>query len=190
MALIAVSIKPNQTYGDQKTEFTLEITPWNNRSPPWDYYIYVNWRDGIYQDKYYYGLTGNDMPIRWPWSHRYASDGTYDVIVAVRDLYDGSQVSGYATLTVRTLRLTYFTANPTSGRPPLTVRFEFRVENGWLPCTYTLDFGDGSSREGYVETMPGGATQEHIYYNPGIYTAKLTVTDALGDPPIEKTLYL
>jgi PKD repeat protein len=179
LTVISINVKP-QAYGTPKTEFSLEITPWNTRAPPWDYYVYVNWRDGTYQDNTYYGLTGNDMPIRWPWTHRYAASGSYDVIVAVRDLYDGSQLSATKTITIKELVVDPLTADPSTGSPPLLVTFRSYVRDGWLPAYWVIDFGDGSSYGRYLDSMPGSIFVQHIYTGPGRYTATLTVVDALG----------
>jgi PKD repeat protein len=55
------------------------------------------------------------------------------------------------------------------------VTFTFSMSGGFTPYTWTLDFGDGSG----VLTNPT-SPQSHTYTKVGTYTAKLTVTDALG----------
>jgi PKD repeat protein len=67
-----------------------------------------------------------------------------------------------------------FTATPNSGPVPVTVSFDASVSTD--PdndiATYSWDFGDGSTGS--------GVTTSHEYTTPGMLTATLTVTDALG----------
>lgn len=62
-------------------------------------------------------------------------------------------------------------ASPTSGRPPLSVRFNasrsFDVDGD--PVRFRWDFGDGETSN--------DANPTHTYNTPGNYTATLTVTD-------------
>ena len=68
-----------------------------------------------------------------------------------------------------------FTANPHSGRPPLTVRFDAAgstdPDGDYL--TYSWTFGDGSA-------TASGVTTSHAYTKSGPYTAALTVNDGRG----------
>lgn len=66
-------------------------------------------------------------------------------------------------------------ASPTVGDAPLTVHFS---SSGSSPgtgtgLTYSWDFGDGSP-------AGSGASTSHVYEEPGIYTAKLTMTSSEG----------
>ncbi|MBZ5515236.1 MAG: DNRLRE domain-containing protein [Acidobacteriia bacterium] len=64
-----------------------------------------------------------------------------------------------------------FTANPTSGAPPLTVNFDATASSdvdGTI-ASYSWDFGDS--------TTGSGVTISHQYTVEGTYTAKLTVSD-------------
>jgi uncharacterized repeat protein (TIGR01451 family) len=69
-------------------------------------------------------------------------------------------------------------ANKVSGSAPLTVQFEPRINLARKATkvaseyTYAWTFGDGETSD--LEEP------EHIYQNPGRYTAKLTVTDGCG----------
>ena len=70
------------------------------------------------------------------------------------------------------------TATPTSGGNPLTVQFDGSGSSDpdvGDTLAYHWDFGDG-------QTEDSGTTQttSHEYPNPGIYTARLTVTDQQG----------
>ena len=67
-------------------------------------------------------------------------------------------------------------ADPTSGRAPLTVKFEadaFDADGPESEITYLWDFGD----EGAAQF---GANASHTYRTPGTYTATVTATDADG----------
>ncbi|WP_246589144.1 PKD domain-containing protein [Methanofollis formosanus] len=64
-----------------------------------------------------------------------------------------------------------FSANVTSGSPPLAVRFTSQAA-GSGPLTYAWEFGDG-----------GTSTAEHpvhVYADEGAYTVQLTVTNSAG----------
>ena len=68
-----------------------------------------------------------------------------------------------------------FTASPTEGRAPLTVAFDASASqnNGSGQISYRWNFGDGTAEV-------AGITVSHTYENPGIYTARLTVTNDSG----------
>ena len=65
-------------------------------------------------------------------------------------------------------------ATPSSGQAPLTVTFD--GANSYDPdgviSKYEWDFGDGATAAGVVVS--------HTYYSPGVYLAKLSVTDDRG----------
>lgn len=65
------------------------------------------------------------------------------------------------------------TASPGSGSAPLTVQFNASASDpdGYI-VSYSWDFGDGGTAS--------GASQTHVYQNPGNYTARVTVTDNGG----------
>jgi len=74
------------------------------------------------------------------------------------------------------------TATPTSGKAPLTVKFDgsgsFDPDTAPPPDTiasYTFNFGDGS-----IAVTQSTPTISHIYQKAGNYTARLTVTDSRG----------
>ena len=66
------------------------------------------------------------------------------------------------------------TASPREGQPPLLVQFDGRGSSDadGDPLTYRWDFGDG--------TTGTGSTTSHQYGRSGVFTARLTVTDARG----------
>ncbi len=84
----------------------------------------------------------------------------------------GQRDSASTTFTVTNLApQAQIDASPLSGKTPLAVHFSGSRsydEDGSI-SSYRWDFGDGASSE--------GATADHTYNRPGVYTAKLTVTD-------------
>jgi len=73
-----------------------------------------------------------------------------------------------------------FTANVTSGDAPLTVNFT--DQSTGTPASWLWDFGDGTNT---TEQNP-----LHTYANAGIYSVKLTVTNAGGSDEELKTGYI
>jgi glucose/arabinose dehydrogenase/chitodextrinase len=65
-------------------------------------------------------------------------------------------------------------ASPTYGPPPLEVEFDATASSDadGHPLEYSWRFGDGS--------VASGPSPRHTYTEPGLFTARLTVTDALG----------
>lgn len=73
-----------------------------------------------------------------------------------------------------------FVGNPTSGSPPLTVRFideSIGSSTGW-----SWDFGDGSSSS--------QQDTSHTYINPGTYTVRLQVANSAGTDLKTKVDYI
>ncbi|OPX62868.1 MULTISPECIES: PKD domain-containing protein [unclassified Methanoregula] len=69
-----------------------------------------------------------------------------------------------------------FTATPVNGPAPLTVQFaDFSVKD---PISWSWDFGD--------DTHSTTQNPLHIYWNPGIYTVNLSVTNASGSNTTSK----
>lgn len=73
-----------------------------------------------------------------------------------------------------------FSADPTSGDPPLTVQFTDESTNA--PDTWFWDFGDGENSE---DQHPS-----HEYVRPGTYTVSLTATNVIGDDTEIKDDYI
>lgn len=73
-----------------------------------------------------------------------------------------------------------FTADPQSGRPPLTVQFTDDSSPGDRPITtWRWDFGDGKR-----STQP---SPSHVYDTPGTYTVRLTVSNGAGESTFIET---
>lgn len=76
-----------------------------------------------------------------------------------------------------------FSASPTIGPAPLTVRFDNRSDAGYEPITgYRWDFGDG---EQSTDRSP-----QHTYDAPGQYTVTLTVDSASGSDMLTAQDYI
>lgn len=111
-------------------------------------------------------------------NHTYTTPGTYTATLTVTDT-SGDSASTTVTVTVNTPPLPVVTAriattptNPT-GVAPFTVGFNASASAaGAAPTTYAWSFGDGATGN--------GVSVNHTYDTPGIYTAKVTVTDANG----------
>ena len=74
-----------------------------------------------------------------------------------------------------------FTASPTSGSGPLTVRFTDTSIN--TPTMWYWDFGDGS-------TDSSTGIPSHTYADPGSYTVTMTASNLYGTDTITKTDYV
>ncbi len=67
-------------------------------------------------------------------------------------------------------------AQPTAGRPPLTVAFSGSGSSGNI-YAYKWDFGDGSTPLYVAPPADSSFTAQHVYRTVGTYTARLTVLD-------------
>ncbi len=96
----------------------------------------------------------------------------YDASGVESDL--SNEVSYTPTNPVKLVPLVVPGATPTSGTVPLTVQFDGSRSSdpSGSMTTCQWDFGDGSSAQ--------GSNLAHTYTSAGIYTATLTVADALG----------
>jgi len=113
-------------------------------------------------------------------SHTYATSGSYTAKVSISDEYTGSSGSGTDSITIKVVLSALLSASPTSGDIPLAVSFLCSAAGGYLNYSWTLDPGDGSAPYSGTRTAEGPWTQAHTYTKLGTFTAKLTVTDALG----------
>jgi PKD repeat protein len=97
--------------------------------------------------------------------HSYSSARSYTVTLKVTDNDGLTNSTSKAVTVVAPPPVADFTASPTSGVAPLTVRFT-NTSRGEI-TSYAWDFGDGSTS---TEKNP-----QHTYRNPGSYSVSLTV---------------
>ena len=122
-------------------------------------------------------------PTSWTWafgdgttstlqnpSHTYSAPGKYTVSLTVRDAAGATSTKTRTDL-IDALPLTAnFEAGPTFGSVPLTVNFSDTSIG--TATTWAWDFGDGGTASVKAPS--------HTYTMPGIYTVRLTVTNASG----------
>jgi PKD repeat protein len=148
--------------------------------------------------------TGN--PASWSWNfgdgaasaeknptHVYPAEGSYDVTLTVTNSYgsdtekktaavEGTCVAGATGyITVGRAPTADFSANPTTGAPPLAVAFTDKSA-GATPRTYQWSFGDGGTST--------DANPSHSYAAAGIYTVTLTVTNPFGSDTETKAEFI
>ena len=112
--------------------------------------------------------TGNGNPV----SHTYPLPGDYTVSLIVTDTLgcmDTLVKPDYIYIHPPTAD---FSANVTSGCPPLTVTFTDNSVFDTTVVAWDWDFGDGNSGTGTPVT--------HTYTNPGLYDVTLIITDVIG----------
>jgi len=160
-----------RSYVDQRIE--IRVTGDGMAVGPFD--VRVDWGDGVV-DSFYEPMG----IIDWRYGHTYGAAGTYTITVTVTDETTFAEGTGTATQEVRVVLTVSFTASPTSGPIPLDVTFTCEASGGYLPYAWTLDPGDGSAPYSGTRTAEGRWLQTHTYTKVGTFTAKLTVTDALG----------
>ncbi|MEI6765952.1 MAG: PKD domain-containing protein [Bacteroidota bacterium] len=125
------------------------------------------------------------MPQTWNWtfgdggsstqqnpSHTYSSPGFYDVQLIVSNsngCKDTMLVANYVQISDITPSFTQTTTEICEGN---FIAFLSTSVVNTSVTNYHWDFGDGTTGSGYVVT--------HFYFNPGVFTVKLVITDALG----------
>jgi len=140
---------------------------------------------------------GSDVITEWLWdfgdstsstlpspSHRYASDGVYDVTLTVTT---SSGVSHSLTkssfITAQKAPNASFSATPRNGQAPLTVQFTDLSDPGSAPITsWQWNFGDG--------TTSNDRNPFHAYTSPGRYTVTLQVDTAVGGDSATQVNYI
>lgn len=122
---------------------------------------------------------GNTSTLQNP-VHTYTADGIYSVYL------EASNVFGYDTLiksnyiSVSSLPIVEFTANPKIGGVPLNVNFiDLTINN---PVGWTWDFGDGS-----ISVLQNPT---HTYDSVGNYTVSLTAINANGSDTLTKVDFI
>lgn len=105
-------------------------------------------------------------------AHTYWAGGTYNVILTVFNDFGSSDITKTGYISVTGKLKSAYTADPGSGKAPLTVRFTDRSIGS--PASWAWEFGDGSSS---TEQNP-----VHVFSRSGTYDVKLTVTrGGIGD---------
>jgi ELWxxDGT repeat protein len=115
-------------------------------------------------------------------SHTYTRNGAYTVNLAVSGPggSDNKERLAYIVVGVEPVRAE-FSAVPTNGPPPLTVKFKNESSGEYDSCTW--DFGDS-------ETSDVCENTSHTYNKAGTYTVGLTVKGPSGENKMEKTDYI
>ena len=106
-------------------------------------------------------------------THVYASPGSFKATLVVTD--STGRVARSNTLTVQTKAplLVSASAKPTRAKTSQPVQFKAAVSGGsGYYTSYSWTFGDGGTST--------GAAPAHAYTAPGVYKAKVTVTDSYG----------
>ena len=164
---VTVKADKSKTYTGEAVIFTVNWTPAPYMIPP-GCRVDISYGDGTSDT-----LDGMGTPVTFV--KRYTKTGTMTVTASVYDHMTGASGSGSTTVQVATPLTVSFTADKTSGTVPLTVTFTFSMSGGYTPYTWVLDPGDGTTPYSNP-TSP----KSHTYNKTGTFTAKLTVTDALG----------
>jgi len=111
-------------------------------------------------------------------THVYTTAGSYTVALTVTNPKgtDTMTKTGYITVIKAVSLLVNFTADPTTGVTPLSVRFTDESTN--TPSSWAWDFGDGST-----STVQNPV---HVYTSSGTYTVTLTATNTGGSNSLTK----
>lgn len=133
----------------------------------------IVWGDGTSED---FSTTSKSISR----NHTYGTSGSYTAKVSVSDEYTAAGGTGSASTTIKVVLSVLLSASPSSGVIPLPVTFTCSAAGGYLNYSWSLSPGDGSSPYSGSRTSEGPWTQSHTYTKVGTFTAKLTVTDALG----------
>jgi beta propeller repeat protein len=137
--------------------------------------------------------TSTGTPTKWKWdfgdgttstkqniTHKYSKAGVYTVKLTVTNAAGSNTVTKSNYTTVAAKPVAAFSASPTSGKVPLSVKF-IDASTG-TPTKWKWDFGDGTTSTKQNPT--------HKYSKAGVYTVKLTVTNAAGSNTATKSNYI
>lgn len=177
--VLDVSVMPGtpRSYVGETVLVDVVVGPPDLLAGPFD--VTVDWGDGTVES--YSETFPGDEANPWVYYHKYNAAGSYTIKVSVMDEGTGASGSGSALQDVKAPLSVDLSASPTSGVLPLEVAFTCTALGGYLDYSWTLDPGDGSAPYGGTRTAEGSWTVKHTYSRAGTFTAKLTVTDALGE---------
>lgn len=115
-------------------------------------------------------------------THMYTVAGSYQATLQVTDA-DGNTDTTALTITVASNNQPPFidssataVPNPANTGTPVNLSVTASDQDGWI-ASYAWRFGDGNNGSGSSPT--------HVYANPGIYTAEVTVTDNEGATTVD-----
>jgi len=136
-----------------------------------------------------------NSPTSWKWSfgdgtystaqnptHKYTKAGKYTVSLTVKNAAGSNTAtkSNYVNVVTVTKPVAAFSASPTSGKVPLTVKFTDKSAKS--PTSWKWSFGDG--------TYSTAQNPTHKYTKAGKYTVSLTVKNAAGSNTATKSNYV
>jgi PKD repeat protein len=132
-------------------------------------------------------IDGNTSDYKNP-THVYSKAGTYTVKETAINAVGRNTVtkSNYIKITNAPAPVAAFTAYPTSGDAPLSVKFTDKSTGS--PIEWKWNFGDGS------EIIDGNTSDyknpTHVYSKAGTYTVKETAINAVGRNTVTKSNYI
>jgi phosphate binding protein len=132
-------------------------------------------------------------PTSWSWNfgdgststvqnptHKYIKAGKYTVSLTVKNAAGSNTSTKSSYINVVATPAAAFSASPTSGKVPLTVKFTDKSTGS--PTSWSWNFGDKST-----STVQ---SPSHKYTKKGTYTVSLTVKNAAGSNTISKSKYI
>jgi PKD repeat protein len=132
-------------------------------------------------------IDGNTSDYKNP-THVYSKAGTYTVKETAINAVGRNTVtkSNYIKITNAPAPVAAFTASPTSGNVPMSVKFTDKSTGS--PTEWKWNFGDGSK-------IIDGNTSDyknptHVYSKAGTYTVKETAINAVGRNTVTKSNYI
>jgi len=180
IGVLTVTATPSPSAGYVNTDVYVNVA-WTP-APSADYDITVQWGDGTTTTAASQGSPKQVGP------KRYMSPGTYNIKAIVDEPVYGYHGEATAAFQVVAQLAAALTASPATGQAPLAVTFTMGISDGYIPYTWALNPGDGSTP--YTGSRPavGNWTQTHTYTKAGTFTATLTVTDAMGATAVKKAV--
>jgi beta propeller repeat protein/parallel beta-helix repeat protein len=117
-------------------------------------------------------------------THTFTKPGIYNITLTVSNAAGIDTVikSRYVTVTALKVPVAAFTANVTSGKVPLVVKFT-DIGTGGTPASWRWDFGDGIYSKHAMNAT-------HTYTRKGTYDVILTVKNDAGSNTTKKTGYI